>query len=163
MIEIHINTSEVHRAIQAGEKLDLSIPMEASCAVLIEHLGSYSRVAGQPQRRQMTWKSARQRRGFFAALNRGEIRVPYRRTGHLGRSWSFRVQRDREETIGEIGNNVSDPRTGKRYGPYVMSHESQARIHRGIWDTDKSVVDQESQRIFGIFDRYIQGTIYRGR
>jgi hypothetical protein len=160
MIDMHIDTSEITKAIQAGVNLDLAIPMEAGCSVLIEHLGSYSRVAGQPQRRRMTWKSAQQRRGFFAALNRGEIRVPYRRTGHLGRSWSFRVQRSRQETIGEIGNNASDRRTGKRYGPYVMSHESQARIHQGVWDTDKSIVDQESSRIVGIFERYIEGAIH---
>lgn len=89
--------------------------------------------------RPMEWKSDRQRRWFFWALRTGRIKVPYRRTGTLGRFFATRVlETGSKRIVGEIGTHI-------RYAPWVVSEETwrgigpQARIHRGVWWTLQDV------------------------
>lgn len=70
----------------------------------------------------------------------------YRRTGALGQHWVAEpVKRIPEGLQGTIGNNI-------RYGPWVQSSAFQAYMHRGIWQTDQQVMDNERGFIIGLFE-----------
>lgn len=79
----------------------------------------------------------KQRRFFFAALRKGQIKVPYKRTGELGRRFTTAVTVEPGAVVGELGTNLS-------YAPWVVgpAHPGetirgrqmyQARIHEGRW------------------------------
>jgi hypothetical protein len=105
-----------------------------------------------PQRRgeSMEFVSDRQRRGFFAKLRAGEIEVPYRRTGTLGRKWMTRALGP-----GRVGAVVGNPTP---YGPFVQSEERQAPIHRGTgWPTDVQVVEQAKSE--GLIEKAMQAAV----
>ena len=105
-----------------------------------------------PTRRQkMIFRTARQRRAFFAKLKSGEIEVPYRRGSSpnsqtMGRRWTVEMSPDGYS--GRVGNNVS-------YARYVIG-ERQAEYHRGNWKKTSDVVREETPRIQEIFDRNIR-------
>lgn len=64
----------------------------------------------------------------------------YRRTGTLGRRWTTKPIRKADEVGREVGNNTI-------YAPRVQSDELQASVHRGRWQTDAQVLQQESPRL----------------
>ena len=92
--------------------------------------------------------SDKQRRWFFAALRRGDITVPYARTGTLGRRWTTNVAVSLDGLVGTIGNNTD-------YAPFVQSSGEQAQIHRGRWETIDKVLDDNKQVIERDFKREI--------
>lgn len=71
-------------------------------------LKQYPRKAYVPNRLIAT--SDRVRRGFFYHLKKGDISVPYRRTGDLGKKWTVQARRSGWEAV--IGNNL----------PYVAAY-----------------------------------------
>jgi hypothetical protein len=73
----------------------------------------------------------------------------YRRTGTLGRKWTVRVKQDGAELVGTVGNNT-------RYAPFVQSRQFQARVHRGRWQTDAQVMNQNARAIVDDFEDTIQ-------
>ena len=85
--------------------------------------------------KKMQWKSEKQRRFVMAAINRGEIEVPYRRTGDYG--GSFQKQ--------PIGDGVALA-SQLPYAPYVRGPvPDQAAYHKGNWDT----LDQIAEKVEG--------------
>lgn len=76
----------------------------------------------------------------------------YRRTGTLGRRWTTAVTYTNDSLRGRVGNNTL-------YGPYVESAQFQAHQHRGRWQTDLSVLNEERNHIINDFNRVINGTI----
>lgn len=76
------------------------------------------------------------------------FRGGYRRTGTYGRRWTTRVTTEAGGLQGKVGNNVA-------YGPYVGSRQYQAKIHAGRWNTDQSVLDQETPGILADFQKTI--------
>lgn len=129
----------------------LEPPMKRALNQLQRALAAYP-----PQtRRRMRFVSDRQRRWFFAALNSGQISIPYSRTGNLGRSWTTEIRTSPMELIGEVGNNVP-------YGPYVQGENTQASIHQGIWQTDQDVFDDLRDQIVADFERSIGAALDRG-
>jgi len=74
----------------------------------------------------------------------------YIRTDKLGKSWTSRVERGGFR--GVVGNNM-------KYGPYVQSAEKQASIHRGHWQTDEDVIEQQKDAIVKDFDRHALGPL----
>lgn len=65
----------------------------------------------------------------------------YRRTGTLGRRWTTRSSQPSPMRLEvEVGNNTL-------YGPYVQSKERQAAVHRGRWQTDVEVAEQNTDAI----------------
>ncbi len=86
-----------------------------------------------------TFKSANQRRGFFAKLNAGAIDVPYRRgqspgSETLGRRWTVA---SRGPTTIVIGNNAS-------YARLVQSRDKQTKYHQVVgWQTAEDVTERE--------------------
>lgn len=102
--------------------------VEAVCAHLVDWMGNYGHVlpaAPSPN---------------------------YRRTGNLGRLWTFSVTGTSNGVTGALGNAVRSPKTGVAYGPFVMSPEDQAQAHkdRGALTTDDVIERQEAtaRRLF---------------
>lgn len=87
-----------------------------------------------PRRQRQAFKTAKQRRGFFAKLRKGKITVPYRRTGQLGSKW-----------VVDRGSGQLRMRNTRRGAKYVHSEKDQAAYHRGNWKTDKGVADEVVQ------------------
>lgn len=81
----------------------------------------------------------RQRRWFFWALRNGVITVPYQRTYTLQRGWTTRVGATRAEARNETP-----------YGPWVMGAQRQAYMHRGVWPTERSILEGNRRRITSI-------------
>jgi len=92
--------------------------------------------------------SDKQRRWFFAALRRGDITVPYVRTGALGRRWTTKITMGPDALVGTIGNDTE-------YAPFVQSKDQQAQIHQGRWETIEQVLDDNKPAIEQEFKRAI--------
>lgn len=69
----------------------------------------------------------------------------YDRTGTLGKRWTYRLRGSGRELEIRVGNNTV-------YGPWVQSEQFQARVHKGHWQTDEQVLNQEDDRIRGFFE-----------
>lgn len=104
--------------------------VEAVCAHLIDHLGNYS---------------------LYAPPS-----VPtYTRTGDLGRHWTFEINTSATTVTGVLGNAVRSRKTNRAYGPYVMSPEDQAEIHRGRWPTTDDIAEQQEQPARRLFEAVV--------
>lgn len=73
----------------------------------------------------------------------------YVRTFRLRNSWQQRVVMQ-----GDVLGTVES--VGVKYAPYVQSHEDQAQIHRGRWDTEKLIAEQEQPNIQKIFGAWLE-------
>jgi len=97
--------------------------------------------------------SDKQRRWFFAALRKGEVQVPYRRTGLLGKSWTTEVNISENELTGIVGNNTAY--AGWVQGPTFPAKTShgqyQAKVHQGRWQTADDVLTENADKIMSIF------------
>lgn len=77
-------------------------------------------------------------------------RVFYKRTGTLKKRWTTRIRRiSTHSVLGVVGNNTS-------YAPWVQSREFQAGMHRGIWQTDASVMEARRAAIVAMFRRALE-------
>ena len=76
----------------------------------------------------------------------------YRRTGTLGRRWTTRISESGQGITGKVGNNTA-------YGPFVQSEMFQASVHRGRWQTDSQVLEQEQAAIVADFERAIENAL----
>ena len=76
----------------------------------------------------------------------------YRRTGTLGRKWTSKIEQGNGIIRGKVGNNTE-------YAPLVQSYQFQARIHRGLWQTDRYVMDTEHRTIIRDFESAINGAL----
>lgn len=158
-VSIHIDGIEaVERKLGTLAAHDaLRNPMEASLALVQNRIATYPT---PPSGQHVTFVSDRQRRGFFAKLRSGEITVPYRRTGTLGRRWTSKIDESGSSLVGVVGNNTE-------YAPWVQSVDAignrgpQARIHQGRWETDAQVVAALRDRVAQIFERAIASLIGR--
>lgn len=89
-VQISLDHAALARIIAALEAIDggdlrrLIVDAVANDSVL-------KRTANYPDNRRVgqPFKSDKQRRWFFAALRKGQISVPYQRTGTLGRGWRY--------------------------------------------------------------------------
>lgn len=64
----------------------------------------------------------------------------YRRTGLLGRRWTFKVSAGLFGVSVIAGNNTI-------YGPWVQSEAQQAWMHEGRWQTDEEVLEANTDYI----------------
>lgn len=84
-----------------------------------------------------TFQSARQRRWFFAALNAGEINVPYRRTQGLRNAWR-KVGKGRDLIIANENEGAV----------WTMDDERQARLNTLVgWKKIGDLVRERSKQI----------------
>src|SRR5581483_3089295 len=97
-----------------------------------------NRIAPYPEasHRPQPFKSAKQRRGFFARLRSGAIQVPYRRRGAAGGDLgSWRIVQ--EQGAGRVSLVNSSPAAA-----LLHSERKQAKYHAQTgWKTDKGVAD----------------------
>lgn len=105
-----------------------------------------------PKNQKMQFKSAKQRRWFFAALRSGRITVPYRRTRNLAKGWVLKFRELTSEFRVEVSNRVP-------YLPWVMGPKEQARIHKGRWSTTDQIAQKTNIAIAGDFTRAIKAWI----
>lgn len=80
--------------------------------------------------RKQAFKSAKSRRYFFMALRRGEIVVPYRRSGKIGQTDKI--------TTGD-GIDVVAP---AGHSDLVRTQGKQAAYFAGTWPTDQMIAEQ---------------------
>lgn len=93
-------------------------------------------------------KAQRMRRGFFYHLNKGNISVPYGRTGNLKKRWTVRMDKGLTATV---GNNA-------KYAPLVQGAANQTFGHaRSGWITEEQAVRQESDTVIA----YIRDALVR--
>ena len=74
--------------------------------------------------------------------------VTHRTSENLGKKWTSKVEQGNGIIRGRVGNNAS-------YAPLVQSYRFQARIHRGLWQTDRYVMDTEYRTIVRDFENAI--------
>lgn len=70
------------------------------------------------------------------------------RDGTLGRKWTVEVKQRPGEIATEIGNDAG-------YAPWVQSHQFQAWMHRGYWQTDQQVLNQRASDIIVLLNNRI--------
>lgn len=148
-IELNIPKSVVDemKHLQDGSRLE--IPLQKSLYLLANRMAVYP-----PKRVQrMQFRTAKQRRGYFANLRSGNIKVPYRRTGTLGRLWTSakpKIDINKKFFSGEIGNATP-------YGQFVQDENFQAMYHLGNWQTDIEVMQQSTNEIIQFFEQEFGG------
>ncbi|MDD5001487.1 MAG: hypothetical protein PHO55_10960 [Thiomonas arsenitoxydans] len=85
----------------------------------------YTRVDAKGRSYKSKFKSLRQQRRVFALIREGK--VPYRRTGTLGKSLTWDIESSSaERVVVVVGTNIP-------YGPLVYDEERQSHYHRGTW------------------------------
>jgi hypothetical protein len=87
-----------------------------------------------PARKKYPFVSAKQRMFVMAAIKRGQITVPFRRSGDLGRSW-----------ITEPTATGAELKNTRSYADLVHDAQQQAQYHKNTWPTDQSVATQMEQ------------------
>lgn len=120
--------------------------------------GKAATYPGGNAHRAQPFVSAKQRRGFFAKLRKGEIDVPYRRgvsagSETLGRKWT--ISTSNNGLTATIGNNVS-------YGQLVQGPGQQTRYHATTgWKTTDEIADAEREIVVEFlaqeFERLVGG------
>lgn len=113
-------------------------PMTRGLARLQRDLASYP----PPSRKPQPAKSRRQQIKQIMLAKEGKI--PYRRTGQLGRAWTAVIDDGGDGLEGVVGNATS-------YGPLVQGDAEQAGYHRGVWQTDQDVLERHRAGIIDDF------------
>ena len=135
--------------LEAGERrvnLELARAMTDILERLKDRVAKYPKTQSKkPPSMRGKFASDKQRRWFFAALRRGEIQVPYRRRGTLGRKWAVKVKMA-PEVVGYLGNV-------RPYAGYVQDRKNQAKIHQGNWPTVQDVIEDETDFVVEKFER----------
>lgn len=132
MISITIDITDAQAKL---DRLDIErkrpeIAKSIAQQVLRPNLAKYP---GQTHAKQ-PFVSDKQRRYFFAALKKGAIEVPYRRTGGLGSDW----------TEQETGDGLTLT-SNKTYSDLVRTKGKQADYHASNWpSTDQIAEDSEA-------------------
>lgn len=81
-------------------------------------------------RKKMQFVSARQRAFVMAAIRRGDIQVPYRRTGQIG------ISQQQQTT------NGIDVIVPVEYSDLVRTKGKQARYHQPLWDDTETIAQR---------------------
>lgn len=99
-----------------------------------------------PFRGRYPWVSEKQRRYVIAAIRRGDIKVPYVRTGTYGRAWKVIKTGEGYALTGEAISR----RDGRDYTKYVGGDAygtRQARVHQGRWALMRDEVERSLQQL----------------
>lgn len=135
-IQLSYNGGEFANLPAALTKLERSLLNDQTtqkCAeFVLEKVQQYPpyQYVSRKQAYGQTFKSDKQRRWFFAALNSGALTIPYNRTNQLKSGWSI-VASGHTRTV---TNSV-------KYAGYVMGDNSQSRMQALIgWRTTQAFV-----------------------
>jgi hypothetical protein len=122
-------------------------PMTEATAHIQNKIAKYP---PSPAGRKQGFKTEKQRRYFFWALREGIIKLPYKRTGTLGRKWTSRVSPKGRR--GTVGNNTPYARVVQDSGYDKYSH-----YHKETgWSTIQEVAKSEEKAVAGYFERQYQ-------
>lgn len=134
----------------AAANQTLTPPMERGVWRLRTYLQLYPPQSHKPQ----PAKSRKQQIKQIILAKQGKI--PYKRTGNLGRSWKTSVSADANGLVGIVENSVVSPE-GRHYAPLVQGKLTQVVYHQGTWlNTDENVRDQQRGEIVRDFAYAIQ-------
>lgn len=92
------------------------------------------------------FKSIRAQRGFFAALARGKIKIPSRRTGNLGRSLKIEPRVDGDTLKVRVSIPSNSP-AGKYAGWVVGNRQARYFDKRTKWQPLVLMINQQEKQI----------------
>lgn len=155
MPNLHIEVEGIDTLFRRLDRMaaidKLEAPMKASVLDLVSYMEEYpARQSRKPN--PGVFVSERQRRYVMAAIRDGRITVPYKRTGKLGQSWTWKIERHSNGLTGKVGTNLD-------YAPWVQAHGRQASIHRGNWRTDLMALEERRSAILERFRRAIAAAL----
>jgi hypothetical protein len=113
-----------------------------------------------------TWTD-KQRKWFFWALKSGKIKVPYKRTGLLGRRVTSQAERKGVDVIGSVGLDVP-------YAPWVVGPDKSAAVtiggvemwqqpvHQGRWWQFYKIVEENLDEAYRIFQEEFWKELSKG-
>lgn len=136
VVQIDIDYGGLPEALEEMLRMEaVKLGLQEAGQFIRSQIAIYPAQSSRPQ----PFVSDKQRRGFFAKLNSGEIVVPYPRqtapkSERLGQSWT---------TSTSNGGMTVTVGTPASYAPLVQSAERQTLYHRVTgWRTDGDVVQQ---------------------
>ncbi len=131
IFNVKIDVSDLESKLGRINPADLARTIAADVAdeAVVPEMAKYPSPSGKKQ----PFKSAQQRKFFFAALKKGQISVPYRRTGKTGTT-----------TKQQIGSGVDVVSTAA-YSDLTRTKGKQADYHKGTWPT----TDEIAQKVEG--------------
>jgi len=131
-MHILIDAIAARAGLQRLERLDGARRGLESAAAYI-----HAQISKAPPQRswRAVFSSDRQRRGFFARLRRGDIRVPYVRTGQ-----SWRIDALETDAEGKTSITVGTAKAGARY---VWGAQQTATHHATGWRTAEQIAHDE--------------------
>lgn len=129
MFKLALNTSDLEQKLSQVTTDDLrrDIAQKVAAEAVKPEL------AKEPFRtthKKMQFVSAKQRAFVISAIRRGDLDVPYRRTGAIGIS---------EQHPTTNGIDVVVP---VEYSDLVRTKGKQARYHQGLWPTDEDIAQK---------------------
>lgn len=142
---------EVRGLAELARRLDIGDFKNAVNAALIAGAETAKAIVAtyptQRVGRKQPFKTDKSRRWFFANLRSGKIRVPYRRTGNLGRKWTTASLKWNKV---RIGNNTP-------YAQLVQHRKEQTRFHKaGKWRTTDDIAEQDEGKVVKEIERGIE-------
>jgi len=138
-------TVDVSEAVKKLDPQELERALTVALGEGAKHIRNEARRYPPQSHKKMNWKSAKQRRGFFAKLRAGEIDVPYRRgqspgSEKLGASWNITTENRSGHLRSIVGTRVS-------YAPLVMDKDRQAAYHKGNWPTVQDIARDQANNV----------------
>ncbi len=106
-----------------------------------------------------SFKTERQRRGFFAKLRSGEIEVPYHRgespgSQRLKAGWAVAAENDGLTVV--VGNDAT-------YGPLAQDREQQSLYLRRVgWVTIQDTLAAEGDHVLGLLSDAVEDSLKGG-
>lgn len=151
---IRLDYSDVAKAaakVEGGAKVLFDNVKRATNEALAFAQNFIAKYPSKSSGKRMAFQSEKQRRWFFWALRSGQIEVPYRRTGTLGKSWTTDVNATSDSIRGVLGNVRS-------YAQYVQDEELQAQMHKGHWPTVQMLLRAPAARMGRFFEQAMERT-----
>lgn len=140
MFKASINTSDLEAKLKQVTGPDLV----RAIASMVAKEAVEPELAKEPFRTQpykkMQFVSAKQRAFVMAAIRRGDIQVPYRRTGQIGISQQHQT------------TNGIDVVVPVEYSDYVRTKGKQAKYHDPLWPTTDQIalqIQEDTAEIIG--------------
>lgn len=151
---IRLDYSEISKAaakVEGGARVLLDNVKRATDNSLAFAQNFIAKYPPKSSGKRMVFQSEKQRRWFFWALRSGQIEVPYRRSGTLGKSWTTDVRATSENIRGVLG-------TIRPYAQYVQDEELQAQMHKGHWPTVQMLLRAPAARMKQFYEQAIEKT-----
>lgn len=145
MITIKVDAADLEAKMANLDRLQMQI--DIGDAIAEEAVLPTFRKYPSPTGAKQPFKSDKSRRFFFAALKKGTIQVPYRRTQALAALWE----------VTQTGNTTTVRSTRKNAKLVIGMKDEQSKYHAGNWPSVEDVArDVEAQQAEPIGERVVQ-------